>query len=224
VVKSAVIAGLVESAVRALEAAPIGDDSDVRPSVRLAEADVARVAEWVELVRQTGRRMDLTAARDDRELVDLMVADALVLARLLPERQRVVDVGAGAGAPGLGLALMRPDLSVTMVEPLEKRVTFLRTVIGRACKDRPAPLPVVIRARGEAVAGRSFDIAVSRATLPPAAWLELGLRLAPQAFVLLAQAEPPERADALKTIDVRYAWPLTGAERRIAGYARRPPT
>src|SRR5271165_5174954 len=138
---------------------------DLSPSVRRnIETWLARMQEW-------NARIDLTAARSDEELVDLMVADALVLAAGIPRGARVVDVGTGAGAPGLALALLRSDLEVTLVEPAGKRVSFLRTAIGAVGR----PNVVVERGRGEDLAGRRcWDAATSRATLAPAPWLDLG--------------------------------------------------
>ena len=153
-----------------------------------------------------------------------MLADALELAARIPERARVVDVGSGAGAPGLPLAILRDDLEVTLVEPLQKRVSFLRVAVGALAwpGDRK---PKVVRDRGEAVAdrGERFDVAISRATLPPPAWLELGARLAPEVWVLLAQIEAPTRAGLAITDDVRYRWPLTAAERRAVRYVEASP-
>jgi len=72
------------------------------------------------------------AARGVRAQLEVLLADALYLTNpaLIPLGQRVVDIGSGAGAPALALALARPDLQVTLVEPLHKRVAFLRTAIG----------------------------------------------------------------------------------------------
>lgn len=171
------------------------------------------LVEWLERLEAWNARIDLTAARDRDELVDLMVADAAVLSTRLPSGASVVDVGTGAGAPGLALALLRPDLRVTLVEPLKKRVAFLRTVLGALGR---VDVPVLdARVEGLAEAHR-FDVAVSRATLAPAAWLAAGRKLAPEVAVLLARDEPPEPAPA---DDVRYVWPHTGQERRLVRYA-----
>lgn len=186
----------------------------VRASARgaLDGAAEARVARWIALVESWNRRIDLTAARDERELVDLMLADALVLAAHVPEGARVVDVGSGAGAPGLGLALARPDLDVTLVEPLAKRATFLRTTVGSLAVRGVT----VRRARGEelADAGARFDVACSRATLAPREWATLGLALAPEVWVLLAKGELPEVEGARLELELPYEWPLTGMARR----------
>jgi 16S rRNA (guanine527-N7)-methyltransferase len=197
----------VEHVARALGA-------DVTPDA------IDAMAAWIDLVAAWNKRMDLTAAKGDDELVDLMVADALVLASRLPQRARVVDVGTGAGAPGMPLALARPDLGVTLVEPLQKRVSFLRTAAGSVA--RGARLAVT-RGKGEEVhaRGERFDVAVSRATLAPPAWLALGAGLAPagEVWVLLAREEPPTLAGWSLTEDARYRWPLTGRDRRAARFA-----
>jgi 16S rRNA (guanine527-N7)-methyltransferase len=179
------------------------------------------VAKWLDLLAQWNARIDLTAARGPDELYDLMLADAARLAARVPEGARVVDVGAGAGAPGLALALLRPDLRVTLVEPLGKRASFLRAVIGTVGR---AEVGLIVE-RGEVVVereGAAWDVAISRATLAPAAWIPLGLRLAPSAWVLLAKEEPPAAAGARVEEDVAYVWPLTGAARRAVRYGRSP--
>ncbi len=178
------------------------------------------VAEWVATVAAWNKRIDLTAARDDNELVDLMVADAAMLAGLIARAgdarpvQRVVDVGTGAGAPGLPLALFRDDLELTLVEPLQKRATLLRLCKGRY----PSARLIVQQAKGADLDGH-YDVALSRATLPPPAWLELGAKLAPQVWVLLAKQAPPQLDGWRVTHDEGYVWPLTHASRRLVSYA-----
>jgi 16S rRNA (guanine527-N7)-methyltransferase len=186
----------------------LGVDAAARPAI----------SRWLELLREWNARIDLTAARSDDELHDLMLADAVLLAKHVPDRARVVDVGSGAGAPGLALALLRPDLKMTLVEPLAKRVSFLRTVVGTLGRTDIA----IAREKGDATAARAeaFDVAISRATLPPPAWVPLGLRLAPVTWVLLAREEPPTIEGARIEDDIAYAWPLGSAARRAVRYVR----
>ncbi|MBN1605343.1 MAG: class I SAM-dependent methyltransferase [Polyangiaceae bacterium] len=89
----------------------------------LARAEsVSALAELLDQVVTWNLRVNLTSARSPEELVDLYVADAAVMALHSPRSAATwVDVGSGAGAPGLSLALLSPGLSVTLVEPRAKR-------------------------------------------------------------------------------------------------------
>jgi 16S rRNA (guanine527-N7)-methyltransferase len=175
--------------------------------------NVARqLAIYCELVVAWNQRVDLTAARSADELVDLLLADALAMVSTLPgtDAERWLDVGSGVGAPGIPLALLTP-VRMTLVEPREKRVAFLRTAVGSLAR---ADI-VVTRTRSDSFADASCEVAVSRATLPPEQWLAEGARLATRrVWLLLAKAELPEIAGRQILADVRYRWPLTGAERR----------
>ena len=182
---------------------------------------VAALERLLALTAQWSRRIDLTAARNTSELVDLYVADAAVLAAAepsaesLPERLRWIDVGTGGGAPGLALALLRPDLRLTLVEPRAKRIAFLRTALGALERTDVQ----VERARSQALPDAAWEVACSRATLPPAEWLNEGTRLATSAvWVLLARAEPPSAVGWRVDREIEYRWPLRGAERRALRY------
>jgi 16S rRNA (guanine527-N7)-methyltransferase len=181
-----------------------------------------RLALWLDRLAEWNAGVDLTAARGSDELVDLMVADALILSPRLPEAARVIDVGTGAGAPGLALAILRPDLRVTLVEPLGKRRAFLRSVIGSLNR-----LDVTLEGKtGEGLAFEregAWDVALSRATLPPAEWLLLAERLLAHegsAWVFLARESAPILAGMTEADTLSYAWPLTGAARRLIRYVK----
>lgn len=78
----------------------------------------------------------------------------------LPQGCTVADVGSGAGLPGLVWALVRPDLQVTLIEPLLRRATFLSEVVDElSLSDRVS----VLRARAEDVAPAEFDVVTARA-------------------------------------------------------------
>jgi 16S rRNA (guanine527-N7)-methyltransferase len=191
------------------------------------EGGRADVERWLDLLQTWNARTDLTAARSAEELVDLMIADALVLADHVDRGVRVVDVGTGAGAPGLGLAILRPDLCVTLVEPNAKRASFLRLALGSLSRDHVAIERVrggitIERARGEALRDRrAWDVALSRATFPPEAWLDLAVTLTASggaAWVFLAKDKPPVHPQARLAEVIPYSWPLTGAARTLARY------
>jgi 16S rRNA (guanine527-N7)-methyltransferase len=181
------------------------------------------IARLLDLVCDWNARVDLTAARSSEELVDLFVADAAVLARESRDQSRVacrwLDVGSGAGAPAIPLALLRPELRLTLVEPRAKRVAFLRSALGVLGRSDVA----VKRARSEELPGGEHEVASSRATLPPDAWLREGARLARGAvWVFLAKAELPSLTGWRIDRDVHYRWPLTDVERRALRFVPVP--
>jgi 16S rRNA (guanine527-N7)-methyltransferase len=177
-----------------------------------ATALLDRAVEW-------NARIDLTSVTQAEELVDLLFADAAAVAgsRTVKTGSRWVDVGSGIGAPGLPLALLVPGLDVTLVEPRTKRVSFLRTVIGALGLEGVR----VERARSDVLDAHSFDVAISRATMPPAEWLVEGARLARRrVWVLLARAASPTLDGWTSGPNLSFFWPLTQKERRACAYDR----
>jgi 16S rRNA (guanine527-N7)-methyltransferase len=130
----------------------------------------ASLERFVVELQRWGARMNLvgSTARDE---IARHVEDSLAAAPLLPQNARVVDLGSGAGFPGLPIALARPDLTVVLVEIREKRVAFLRHVV------RELGCQVEVRAASiEAPPDPAdFDFAVLRAVAKPEASLALGL-------------------------------------------------
>jgi 16S rRNA (guanine527-N7)-methyltransferase len=182
-----------------------------------------RLRRLLDLVATWNARVDLTAARDAREIVDLYLADALVLAghgaaRGQAPAQDWLDVGSGAGAPGLVLQVLRPELPLTLVEPRAKRIAFLRTAAGSLDLGR---LPRILGCRSDAVPAGSCDVALSRATFSPEVWLAEGARLARGfVWVLLARGSPPSLSGFRLCDHVEYTWPLTGVARHALCFAR----
>lgn len=87
------------------------------------------------------------------------VLNCAVVAELIPQGHRVADVGSGAGLPGVALAIARPDLDVTLIEPLQRRVAWLdETVV-----DLGLTSVRVHRGRAEEMAGLGVDTATARA-------------------------------------------------------------
>jgi 16S rRNA (guanine527-N7)-methyltransferase len=86
------------------------------------------------------------------------------LGELVPDGAGVCDLGSGAGLPGLVLAVARPDVRVTLVEPLLRRTTFLEEVVAELALGDTVE---VVRARAEELHGaRTFDVVTSRAVAP----------------------------------------------------------
>lgn len=105
----------------------------------------------------------LIGPREAPRLWERHLLNCAVLGECIPEAATVCDVGSGAGLPGLVLAITRPDLRLTLVEPLLRRTTFLQEVVDELALDHVE----VVRGRAEALHGRRrFDIVTSRAVAP----------------------------------------------------------
>jgi len=212
---------LLARAVDALAAGGVELDA-LWPVPERRRAALERLGQLLDRVVTWNARMDLTAARDERELIDLFLADALVLAAAGAQSDaegilRWVDVGSGAGAPGLTLALLRPGPAMTLVEPRQKRVAFLRSAAGSFGETAGIG---VIEGRSERVPAGEHDIAISRATFSPEEWLAEGARLARrQVWVLLARADAPVLAGWQATRQIDYQWPLTGVAHRAIAFS-----
>ncbi len=118
---------------------------------------------YAELLSSVGVVRGLIGPRETPRLWDRHVLNSAVLAELMPVDATVCDIGSGAGLPGIVLAIARPDLRVTLLEPLLRRTTFLDEVVVELGLDRVE----VVRGRAEDIHGdRTFDIVTSRAVAP----------------------------------------------------------
>lgn len=95
----------------------------------------AQIDSYVDLLGTSAMRRGLIGPREVDRLWDRHVLNSVAIASLLPEGASVADVGSGAGLPGLPLAILRPDLTVTLVEPLLRRSTFLDEAVAELALD-----------------------------------------------------------------------------------------
>jgi 16S rRNA (guanine527-N7)-methyltransferase len=116
------------------------------------------LSRYLDVLAAWSDRVNLTGARRPADRVRMLVAPILP-ARALPSPPRLIDVGSGNGSPGLVLALLRPDLEVTLLEPRQKRWAFLR----EAARQAGAGNVSVIRGRHDAYAGPPADTLTMRA-------------------------------------------------------------
>lgn len=151
------------------------------------------LAHYGNMLLAWGSRINLTGARNARELVEEHFLDAFPLAAELPrEPFQGVDVGAGAGLPGVLLACLRPESRWTLLEPNAKKHSFLRHVARELL---PHELQVVRERLDEHTppAG-GYDVALSRAVWPAHEWLERGRGLVrPGGCLLGVEGETPGR-------------------------------
>ena len=121
------------------------------------------------LLNEWNSRMDLTAVTEDEETVDKHFIDSLTVLKtgIIKHESTLIDVGTGAGFPGMVLAIAQPDLQVTLMDSQQKRLLFLEKV----CKETDARNVTIVHARAEDGARKpelreQFDYAAARALAP----------------------------------------------------------
>ncbi|HEX2144455.1 MAG TPA: 16S rRNA (guanine(527)-N(7))-methyltransferase RsmG [Glycomyces sp.] len=133
-----------------------GDTATADDRIALAEA-------YVGLLSTIGIERGIIGPREVPRLWGRHVLGSAVVEELIPEKSDVIDLGSGGGLPGIPLAIARPDLWVTLVEPMQRRVDFLQEVIEAL----GVPNVEVLRARAAEVDPRGrADVVVSRAVAP----------------------------------------------------------
>lgn len=135
--------------------------------IAINDGQLNQFSEYKKNLLEWNQRINLTAITDDEGVWQKHFADSLTLLSFLPDVGReisLIDVGSGAGFPGLPIKIMRPDISVTLLDSLRKRIFFLEDTVNQlGLKD-----VTCVHARAEdfgkvKAAGRSFDICTSRA-------------------------------------------------------------
>jgi len=184
----------------------------------LPDAAQAKLLEYLALVDKWNRVYNLTAVRERERMLAHHVLDSLAVAPHLTGTT-LLDVGSGAGLPGIPLALARPQCSVTLLEANHKKATFLKQAaieLGLANVD-------VVNERVESwETPRRHDVVISRAFSDLAEFVGLAGRHCADGGVLaamkgvhpyeeLAQLPPPYRAHAIVPLTV----PGLNAERHL---------
>jgi 16S rRNA (guanine527-N7)-methyltransferase len=155
----------------------------------LTPAQLDQFARYADLLIDWNLRFNLTSIVDPREIVIKHFLDSLSVIRSIPPGSiKLIDVGAGAGLPGIPIKLVRPDVSLTLLEATRKKCDFLQAVID----DLQLTDVRVINARAEE-AGRMeehrerYDVAIARAVAEMPTLLEYLLPLVRVGGLALAQ-------------------------------------
>ena len=165
----------------------------------------------------------LIGPREVPRLWERHLLNCAVVSDLMPEGSSVCDIGSGAGLPGIVLAIRRPDLSVTLLEPLLRRTTFLELAVSRMELDNVT----VHRGRAEEMHGDAewaggFDVVTSRAVAPMERLAGWSLPLVRSGGLFLAmkgssaQQELDASAPAIRRLGGTSAQVLTLGEQWLA--------
>ena len=183
----------------------------------LSDACVPALVRYAELLTERNRVMNLTAITAPEDIAALPFLDSAALLREVPlGGASVIDVGTGAGFPGLVLRIAEPSLRLTLLDALGKRVDFLRDV----CADLGLTDVACVHGRAEEFAAdhrETFDCAVSRAVAPLPVLAELCLplvRVGGQFLAMKSVSSDEELSSARRAIGL-----LGGELVRTADYA-----
>jgi len=193
--------------------------------IALPEGAASQLERYADLLIHWNRKVNLTAVVAPAEVAELHLVDSLALLRILGPAATLLDVGSGAGLPGIPLAIARPGLAVTCCDAVAKKVAFVKA--AAAALDLRVR-GVALRAGGEPEREGlpRCQVVVSRAVADPARWLPLGARYLGEGGALVAMLgrEVDEAALAalaegvglrLERLD-RFTLPRAGAARANA--------
>jgi 16S rRNA (guanine527-N7)-methyltransferase len=135
----------------------------VEPSVdaligRYFPERASEIKSYAELLLTAGIERGLIGPREGERIWERHIFNCLPITQLLPQGASLFDIGSGAGLPGIVIALARPDLQVTLIEPLERRVEFLKEATAGTSIE-------VLRARAQDVK-KTADFVTARAVAP----------------------------------------------------------
>lgn len=206
------------------------------PELGLGPEIIEPLEAFSRMLLEKNRVMNLTAITEPKDVAALHLLDSLALVELAGlEGQSVVDVGAGAGFPGVPLAIARPAASITLLDSLGKRVDFLRESCGALELHNVS----CIHQRAEDFAGErreDFDWAVSRAVAALPMLCELCLPLVKTGGCLLAmksvdtEEEIASSQTAIQVLGGRLRWvrdypiPTTQVVHRVVCVEKVSPT
>ena len=129
------------------------------PAADVFGSQIHLASRYVDILASRGMEWGLIGPREGERLWDRHVLNSVAPADLIPQGAAVADVGSGAGLPGIPLAILRPDLGVTLIEPLLRRATFLTQAVDELGLTERVR---VVRARAEDHRER-YDVVLSRA-------------------------------------------------------------
>jgi 16S rRNA (guanine527-N7)-methyltransferase len=169
--------------------------SEWAPFGTLSEDQIFKLEQHYKLLKSWDKVLNLTRIERLEDVVRLHYCESMFLASVLPEgQQSIVDLGSGAGFPGIPIAVLRPECSITLLESHRRKAVFL----AEACVG--IPNVEVIGARAEAIQ-KQFDWLVARAVQLKAVF---SLRLASRVAILMSENDLTRLPSAAQTIRVPW--------------------
>ncbi|RLA28071.1 MAG: 16S rRNA (guanine(527)-N(7))-methyltransferase RsmG [Gammaproteobacteria bacterium] len=178
----------------------------------LSAAEISKLVTLLSELQRWGERVNLTGIREPRKMVSAHVLDSLAV-RSFIEGQSIIDVGTGAGFPGLPLAIVEPKIEFELLDSNGKKISFVNHIIGQLGISNAKAL----KARAEDYApGKRFDTVIARALASTAKLLQMAGHLVREDGVLLAlKGKYP--AEELAAIEHLPGWEYSVTELTVPG-------
>jgi 16S rRNA (guanine527-N7)-methyltransferase len=158
----------------------------LRLGIRLSEEQLAKIAAYLRLLAEKGQGVNLTRITEEGEAAVRHFIDSWTCSPFI-ERGSLIDVGAGAGFPGLAIKIARPEIDVTLLEATAKKAAFLEQAVEMLALEGVRVLNIRAEEAGRGDRRESYDYATARAVGPLAVVAELCLPLLKVGGKLLAQ-------------------------------------
>ncbi len=181
--------------------------------IELSEQQLDQFAKLADFLLETNKVINLTAIRDIEGVYIKHFLDSLTLFKAIPENTKsIIDIGSGAGFPGLPIAIARPDIEVTMIESIGKKVSF----IEKGIRLLNLPNAKTINERAEKLSldknfNQKFDVVTARAVTALPDLIKLCIPFIHKNGIMIAmKSENKEELDMAKRI-------LIGEQLKIKG-------
>ena len=201
--------------------------------VEINEEGLRLLDSFVEELLNANQATNLTAITDPEEIAENLILDSIIPGKHLLDKKQILDLGTGAGFPGIPVKICFPELHLTLIDAKRKKVNFLKYVIRQLRLENIEARQ--IRAEDLAIQGRKFDAAITRAVADLAHLIQLASPLLEEEGALIAMKGSNYQAeiDALRQhsflaigrekypvekfqIDVEtYRLPISGIERAL---------
>ncbi len=178
----------------------------------LSSGEIGQLTTLLSELQRWGERVNLTAIREPHKMVSAHVLDSLSV-RPFIEGHNVIDVGTGAGFPGLPLAIVEPEIEFELLDSHGKKISFVNHIIGQLGISNAK----AVKARAEDYApGKRFDTVIARALASTAKLLQLAGHLVREDGVLLALKGKHPAAE-LEAIEHLPGWDYKVTELTVPG-------
>ncbi len=133
-------------------------------NLKIEKEEVKKFYEYMKMLIEWNKKINLTAINDEKEIIIKHFIDSLTISKYIENAERMVDVGTGAGFPGIPIKIINKELEVVLVDSLNKRINFLNEVIEKLGLENIK----AIHARAEDLGKdkkyrEKFDVVTSRA-------------------------------------------------------------